>query len=103
MPMYALFLAIDFRVPTSQSLKSKRSVTRSLVRRIDQLHGVGAAEVGSQNSWQRSQVSAAIVGADASQADTLADSVERLVWGEPQLEVVEIQRTWAEVEKPFSL
>ncbi len=94
--MHVLILHIDARVPASQSLKNKRAVLQSLVRRIDQLHSVGAAEVGGQDSWQRLQLGASIVGDNVSQVEAIADSIERMVWAEPQLEVLEIEQTWAD-------
>ncbi len=89
---------IELHVPAARSLKGKRSVVSSLVRLIDQKHGVACAEVDHQNLWQRSTLGVSVVGGTVGQVTKVMDSVERLVWSRTEVEVLEIHRSWWEDE-----
>ncbi len=92
--MHVLILSIEIHIPAAQSLKSKRSVVLSLVRQLDQMHGVGAAEVDHLDVWQRSTIGVTVVGGDVGHVESVADAVDRLVWSKPELEVITIDRSW---------
>ena len=92
--MHVLVLTVDIRIPAAQSLKAKRSTVVSLVRRLDQLHGVGAAEVDHLEVWQRSTLGVTVVGADVTHVEQVADSVDRMVWAQPEIEVLSIEQSW---------
>lgn len=94
--MYVLVAEVDFRVPASQSLKEKRSVVTSLVRRIDQMHGVGAAEVGCVDDRQRAVLGVTVVGGDVGRVEAVMDEAERLVWSRPDVEILDFDRSWWE-------
>lgn len=94
--MKVLIGVIDLHIPAAQSLKEKRSVVTSLVRRIDQLHGVGAAEVGHQESWQRTTIGVTVVGDSPAQVTRLMDKIERDVWSRPDVDVLDITTDWWE-------
>ncbi len=96
--MYVLVAEIDFRVPQSQSLKEKRSVVQSIVRNLDQMHGVGAAEVKFQEDHQRVLLGASAVGDSVGHVESLIDALERYVWSRTEIEVLEIQRSWWEAD-----
>ena len=88
--MHVVILTIELRIPAAQSLKAKRSVLQSIVRTLDGWKAVGAAEVGYQELWQRTQVGVVLASDSAGHADELAASVERYVWSRPEVEVVSI-------------
>ena len=94
--MHVLIARIDIHLPTATSLKEKRSVVTSIVRHLDQLHGVAAAEVGHLDRWQRALIGAAAVGGQVGHVQSTIDRVERYVWSRPEIEVLEIQRSWWE-------
>ena len=94
--MHILVARFELHIPTAQSLKAKRSVVSSLVRLIDQMHGVGCAEVDHQHLWQRTALGVTAVSGSVNQVENLMDSAERLVWSRPGVEVLDIHRSWWE-------
>ncbi len=55
---------VELRVHGSQSLKAKRGVVRSIVRRLRNRFNVAVSEVGGQGTWQRAVLGLSMVGAD---------------------------------------
>jgi uncharacterized protein YlxP (DUF503 family) len=55
---------VELHVHASHSLKEKRSVVRSIVRRIRNEFNVAVAEVGGQDTWQWAVLGLAAVGHD---------------------------------------
>lgn len=94
--MHVLVATIELHIPAARSLKAKRSVVLSLVRLIDQKHGVACAEVDHQNLWQRSALGVSVVGGTVGQVTEVMDAIERLVWSRAEVEVLDIHRSWWE-------
>lgn len=86
---------MDLRLRDVHSLKEKRSVIRPIVDGAARRFSVAAAEVGHQESWQRSTLGMAAVSASVSHASRIIDAVERFVWSFPEVEVVSARRGWA--------
>ncbi len=78
------------------SLKAKRSVVQSLVRSIDGWKGVGAAEVGHVDTWQRTTLGITVVAGNPDHAAGVADAAERRIWSHPDVTVLSIDRDWWE-------
>lgn len=96
--LHACAMTVDLRIPDSHSLKAKRAVVKHLVEGARSRYHVAAAEVGLQDQWQRCELGfAAVSGAPAQVTDVL-DAVERLIWSEPQVEVVSSARAWIEAD-----
>jgi uncharacterized protein YlxP (DUF503 family) len=66
---------VELHVHASHSLKEKRSVVRSIVRRIRNEFNVAVAEVGGQDSWQWAVLGLAAVGHDRSGVRALLERV----------------------------
>ena len=96
--MDVLTLDVDLRLPASHSLKAKRSIVQSIVRTLDGWKGVGAAEVGYVELWQRTQLGVVVVGGSVAHVGDVADSVERHIWSVPDVEVISIDRVWSRPE-----
>ena len=96
--MHVLVAAIELHIPAARSLKAKRSVVLSVVRLIDQMHGVACAEVDHQSLWQRAAIGVSVVGGSVGQVTNVMDAVERLVWSRAEVEVLDIHRSWWEDE-----
>lgn len=60
---------VVLHLPESGSLKSKRQVVSSLLRRLRQELKVAAAEVGELDRWQLAELVVATVSGDRPQAD----------------------------------
>ena len=59
---------------------------------------VATAEVDHQDTWQRTALGIAAVGATAAHVEDVVDQVERFVWSFPEVEVIAADRSWAESE-----
>ena len=62
-------------------------------------YGVSAAEVGHQDKWQRASLGFAAVSGSESHVRDVIDAVERFVWSFPEIEVVDSDRHWTEVDR----
>lgn len=71
------------------SLKQKRAILRSLKDRLRDRHKVSVAETGHQNTWQRAELSAAIVSSDRRQAQALLDRVDAFVASDAGVRIVD--------------
>ena len=78
MSAYVCILEVRLHINESGSLKSKRKVVSSLKAQIKQRFGASVAEVGGQDTWQRSTIVCALVGGAADVGDR-ADGLERFV------------------------
>ena len=94
--MHVLILQLDLHVPASQSLKAKRSSIAPIIRHIDQLAGLAAAEVDHHDTWQRTTIGVSAVGNSVRHLEEAMDGVERFVWARPDVEVLDAVRSWWE-------
>lgn len=97
--MHVLALDLQLRLPHADSLKAKRSVIRPITERLPNKLGVAVAEVDDQNEHRFSRIAIVAVSGSARQTTELIDEAERFVWGRPDLEVVDADRTWMEVDR----
>lgn len=97
--MHVLALDVDLHLPECRSLKSKRSVLRPVVEGVRRRFKVAVAEVGYQDQWQRARLGIAAVGATQHHARDVIDEVERFVWSQPGVEVLDISRAWVEMDR----
>ena len=79
-----------------RSLKAKRAVVKPIVEGLRQRFSVAAAEVGHHDRWQRAAVGAAVVSGTVGHAEDVLDECERFVWSRPDVEVLEVVRSWLE-------
>jgi uncharacterized protein YlxP (DUF503 family) len=93
----AAVLTVDLHLPLSTSLKDKRSVLKNLLEGARSRFGVAAAEVGDQDLRQRALLAFAAVAGSAGRVGEVLDSVERLVWSRPDVEVLDAGRSWMEL------
>ncbi len=64
---------VELQVHGSRSLKEKRGVVRSILRRVQNRFNLSAAEVGGQDTWQRAVLGFAAAGPDAVQVRAMLD------------------------------
>lgn len=96
--MQVLAMRVELHLPAAGSLKAKRQVVSSIVESARHRYGVAAAEVDHQEAWQRTALGFAAVGGEVGFVNDVIDKVERFVWSHPEIEVVEVERTWLERE-----
>jgi hypothetical protein len=56
---------VELHIEAAQSLKAKRGVVRSIVRRIRNEFNLGVSEIGGQDTWQYAALGLAAAGSDA--------------------------------------
>ena len=59
---------VELHLPAARSLKDKRSILKSVLRRIRNEFNVSIAEVGHHDSWHSAQIGIATVSTDAGHA-----------------------------------
>jgi len=70
-------LTLELRLDGAQSLKDKRHTVKGLKDRLRSKFNVAVAEIGYQDTWQRSLVSAVTVSSDHQRAEQTLQLVER--------------------------
>ncbi len=86
--MVVASLTLQLFIPSTHSLKAKRSVVKSVVARLRNEFNVSVAEVGEQDRWQLAVIGVACVSADTAYAQgQLQAVVNWLVENRPDLEV----------------
>ena len=70
-------LTLELSLPDAHSLKDKRQTVKSLKDRLRSRFNVAVAEIGYQDLWQRSLISAVTVSSDHGHAEQVLQSVER--------------------------
>lgn len=63
-------LTVELRFPENGSLKEKRMLLQRLTARLKQQFNVSVAEVGNQDTWQRSTLAVASVNTSGREADS---------------------------------
>ena len=91
-------MILDVHLPGCRSLKEKRSVLRPITERLHRRFGVSVAEVDYQNLWQRAGLGVAVVSGSGGVLTELLDDVERFIWAQPEIEVLDVRRYWMETD-----
>ena len=77
--MYVAAAKISLHIPSSQSLKDRRRVLRSLMDRTRNRFGAAVAEVDGQETWQLAGIGVSVVSSSESHAREMLDSVVRFI------------------------
>jgi uncharacterized protein len=78
---YVCLLEIHLHFPNNGSLKGKRKELSSLKAQLQRRFGASVAETDHHDLWQRSTLTAALVGRHAGQLRDHAGGIERYVLG----------------------
>jgi len=90
--VYTGTAVFDLLLPSdSRSLKAKRSYVRPIIAALRKFE-VAAAEVGLMDVHGRTEIGVAVVAPDAAHIGEVLESVERLVVGRPEVEVLSVRR-----------
>ena len=79
---YAALLEIHLHVPENGSLKGKRKELQSVKAQLHQRFGAAIAETDHHDLWQRSTLTASVVGRNAKDVQLCADRIERWLDGQ---------------------
>ena len=96
--MHCAAVEIDLHIPEARSLKAKRAVVKPIVEGLRRRFRVAVAEVDHQDQWQRAGIGVAAVASSPAHVADILDEVERLVWSNPDVQVLSMERTWLDGE-----
>jgi uncharacterized protein YlxP (DUF503 family) len=85
---------VELRIHGARSLKEKRGVVRSVVRRVRNRFNAAVVEVDGQDTWQRAVLGLSVVALDGGTARSL---LERIVDFVEDLHLAEVVDQEAEV------
>jgi len=97
---HVVVLQVHLFFPESGSLKAKRAELNRVKAHLRNRHGASVAEVGHQDTWQRSTLAVALAGGSPGGCDGAADDVVRYLDAHfPQGARVERRLvSWADLE-----
>lgn len=79
----------ELHIPGCGSLKEKRSVLKSVKKRLHNQFNVSVAETAHHDVHQRTELAACVVSADRGHANSVLDSVDRFIENEPRFRIIE--------------
>ncbi len=79
---FAALLEIHLHFPDNGSLKGKRKELQSVKAQLHQRFGAAVAETDHHELWQRSTLTASVVGRTANDVAVCADRIERWLDGQ---------------------
>jgi len=91
-PIRVAICLLEIQIPGAVSLKDKRSVLQSLIKRIRNQYNVSATEVGCQDQWQRSEIGLAAVCYNGSGADSLISRLINLVEEDDRVNIISVRQ-----------
>ncbi|SER59722.1 DUF503 domain-containing protein [Salipaludibacillus aurantiacus] len=87
-------LIIEAMIYNAQSLKQKRSVTKSVAARLKQRLNVSIAEINHQDVWQRTEWAIVSVSAEKKQAEKELQKAISILETYNDLEITNITWEW---------
>ncbi|OGF98003.1 MAG: hypothetical protein A3F83_00720 [Candidatus Glassbacteria bacterium RIFCSPLOWO2_12_FULL_58_11] len=84
----------DLYLAGIHSLKAKRGVLKRLKARIISKFNVSVAEVGAQDSWQRSRLAVAVVSNEQRFANQVLSKVSELVVSNGEVALIDQEMTF---------
>ncbi len=79
---------LDIRIAAAQSLKEKRGILLSVLKRTRNKFNVAVAEIGSQELWQRTKIGFVVLSSSTKHVDKQLRQIITFIESEPRLEVV---------------
>jgi uncharacterized protein len=86
--MHASVMRVELRVKDVRSLKSKRTVVKSLTAQLRDRFSVAVSEVDHNDLWQRCSLGIAVVAAQAGQVERILQSVRRAIESRQDVELL---------------
>ncbi|MGH0032983.1 MAG: DUF503 domain-containing protein [Myxococcota bacterium] len=81
---------VELHIHDSQSLKAKRGVVRSIVRRVRNRFNLSVAEVDGQDTWQRTVLGLTAAGSDALRVRQVLEKASEFIEELHLAEVVDV-------------
>ena len=84
-------LTIALRLHTTESLKDKRQIIKSLIETTRQKFNISMAEVDDLDAWRRATIGVACVANEKPYVNRLLDKVMDTIEGNPAVEVIGVE------------
>ena len=81
---------ISVRLIGVQSLKEKRGILLSLLKRTRNKFNASVAEVGDQDLWQRAEIGVAVISSTVKHAQHHVQKIVSFIESEPRLEIISL-------------
>lgn len=91
---YLAVISLDFLIPESQSLKTKRKVIKSIVDRIRAKYNASISEIGYQEKWQRALIGISMISSNRQFIEKNYASIELLLREYAEISIVNLQLEW---------
>lgn len=79
---------LEIHIPEANSLKKKRQVVESLLKRLRNRFNLSAAEVGGRDLWQRSELALAAVCRSSAGADRVMQQVFSFIERDNRVDII---------------
>lgn len=99
MTAHVAVLVVTLRLPGSRSLKERRRRIRPIVDRLKARLPVSVAETGPPDRWQSAELTVAVAASAPTVAQAILEDASRIVWSGAEIEVLDEDRTWVELDK----
>jgi uncharacterized protein YlxP (DUF503 family) len=90
--MWIGWIEFDLLLGDVHSLKEKRAIVRPIVAELKRKYEVSAAETDHLDLHRRAGIGASLIAADGKHVIDVLDSVEHLVAGRPEIELLSARR-----------
>ncbi len=87
-PVRVAVCILEIHIPEAASLKKKRQVVQSLVKRLRNRFNVSVAEVGCNDLWQRSELGVAAVCRNNGSASRIMEKVFSFIEQEDRVNII---------------
>ncbi|QQY80253.1 hypothetical protein EDD65_10372 [Keratinibaculum paraultunense] len=81
--------ALKLKLYSSNSLKEKRHITKSIIGRIQSRFNVSIAEIGLNDNWQTSIIGFSCVTNDTKHANQIISNVIKFIDGDSRVEIID--------------
>ncbi|HED23901.1 MAG TPA: DUF503 domain-containing protein [Firmicutes bacterium] len=82
---------LNLHIPGPGSLKAKRKIMQSIIKRLRNRFNISVSEIGSHNLWQRSELGIAAVCYNGAGADSIMEKILAFLDQESEVRVIDSQ------------
>ncbi len=79
---------LEIHIPEAASLKKKRQVLQSLIKRLRNRFNISIAEVGCNDLWQRSELGVAAICRNSGSAHRVMEQVNSFIEQESNIDII---------------
>jgi len=85
-------IRLEIFLPVTNSLKAKRRIISSFVKRMRNIYNVAVREIGFFNLWQRSLISIVFISLNSKEFDISLQKITNFIYNFKDFEVINIEQ-----------